>query len=142
MPRLFNNNHRKYIVLFYISFVAVLASANATAQQRGSPDNNYLRRDGNQIEFKGSLSTSPEELKRMGISSHELGTVISVMRRIGSFGHGGFGYKCDSETNKCTCNNNDPLDCILLIDECLPHPPGRPDQVCGSGSPTCECDWH
>lgn len=56
------------------------------------------------------------------------------------------GYKCDSKTNKCTCNANDPLDCIEIYEECGGPlgPPGSPNKLCLPGAPgkTCECRWH
>jgi len=80
---------------------------------------------------------------RPGVRDEGLAQVVKALRRGGFFqGLGsGVGYTCDSTTNLCSCDQSDPIDCALIFEECTPHPPGRPDQVC-TGTGKCECTWH
>jgi|GEM_PF-5251643 hypothetical protein len=52
-----------------------------------------------------------------------------------AFGLGGFGYTCDSKTNKCTCTG--PQDCFEMGDghDC------KFDAKLKCTGNTCTCDW-
>ncbi len=57
---------------------------------------------------------------------------------------GGLEYTCESTSNKCTCNNSDPLDCIDLIadGECKGVLTGPDGKICVGQSGNCTCTWH
>ena len=53
-------------------------------------------------------------------------------------------YTCESTTNTCTCDNNDPLDCIDLIadSECTGTMTGPDGNICLGQPGKCTCKWH
>lgn len=57
---------------------------------------------------------------------------------------GALGYTCDSRTNTCTCDNDDPLDCIDLIasGECNGGLDGSDGNICVGQPGNCTCTWH
>lgn len=72
-------------------------------------------------------------------------TRLDTLRgQLGVVAPGGLGYTCDSKTNQCTCDNNDPLDCIILIGdgECSGTLDGPDGNICLDQPGSCTCTWH
>ncbi len=127
-------------------------------------ENNYKQNDSNlvikdvdkeTISINGRLTVNLAKLRAMGITDKinpkELTRLIKQLRLIsaaqsGLMIGGAPEYTCDSSTNKCTCDNQTPLDCLDILDECSgdlidPTLP-TPGKICGISPKTCECRWH
>lgn len=92
-----------------------------------------------------------EQLRVRSVRSAEVKEMLSKLAFLDEVSRRGSAsrapnYTCDSKTNKCTCDANDPLDCIEIYEECSGPlgPVGSPSRLCLPGSPgsTCECRWH
>ncbi|OUR75524.1 hypothetical protein A9Q75_17900 [Colwellia psychrerythraea] len=103
------------------------------------------------ISINGRLTLDPSKLREMGIadkiSPKEYMHLLRQLRII-SAAHPDLvisvsEYKCDSETNTCTCDNTDFFDCSdMIAEECSGVPTGTDGNSCILQPGSCTCEWH